>query len=642
MLKSCLLFLVTGNSFGSFDEFLSCDRMFDSTPRRARVLDIIPETCDMTKNGYCFERGNYPEHTIQQFLQENLGLMKRMNSEMNSMDIKREMRSTGFNKYAADQRHDEAQERQFKASSFNLIPDTENLFNGLRYDINGQLYNVKRGSGLAMVQNAKDETVSHRSRTKTEPMFKVRAEDEDSVPIEKETSSIKITTNVVSSSSSSVSVSTTVTSSSTNADVTWGSTLQPTTVQPNAVVQESTLATSLKNDEHPSTDFATTITDGTVMPDDFIIEATTQEAPEYSEYEYENTAEGDLYDSSGDYEDETLEGDYTEQKEEIETVEEQSVEIEPEQLETILPEMLQTTDIEEIEEEEIEEIDEGLENPIYEYTGESINACEVHETIEAPYWANNTRNQILALLNLYPFEQYIHMETCKAEHEEMLCRPGCRCEQQYRLHRLLAFDPNNECRGIFSDWFRFPSFCLCKCYSQASQIKEVKMKKSLSLRAKKDMSLEGKSHNGPGPTHNVKDGESSNEIKSPHIINHQMEGIPAVFPYEGRASLFAEMLNFNPNGVDEKTRAAKLFEASPRGMGTPQNTEIVREDPQDIILNAIADEHMDNMVESDQVHEKKNHKESRQLDDHFFYNQPIIEFNLPDGSMGTVQQTPRK
>ncbi|CAG0923861.1 unnamed protein product [Notodromas monacha] len=50
------------------------------------------------------------------------------------------------------------------------------------------------------------------------------------------------------------------------------------------------------------------------------------------------------------------------------------------------------------------------------------------------------------------------------EHKQMYCRDGCRCEQQYRLHRLLAFDPNNECRGIFSDWFKFPSCCVCKCY----------------------------------------------------------------------------------------------------------------------------------------------------------------------------------
>lgn len=54
------------------------------------------------------------------------------------------------------------------------------------------------------------------------------------------------------------------------------------------------------------------------------------------------------------------------------------------------------------------------------------NACEVEVSISAPYWATNTRNDTLTLLNLYPFEQYIHMEICKAEHQEMLCRPGCR------------------------------------------------------------------------------------------------------------------------------------------------------------------------------------------------------------------------
>lgn len=72
---------------------------------------------------------------------------------------------------------------------------------------------------------------------------------------------------------------------------------------------------------------------------------------------------------------------------------------------------------------------------------------------------------MLALLNLYPFEQYVHWEKCTHEHKQMYCREGCRCEQQYRLHRLLAYDPHNECRGIFSDWFRFPSCCICKCYN---------------------------------------------------------------------------------------------------------------------------------------------------------------------------------
>lgn len=56
------------------------------------------------------------------------------------------------------------------------------------------------------------------------------------------------------------------------------------------------------------------------------------------------------------------------------------------------------------------------------------------------------------------------MICCRHENRQMYCRDGCRCEQQYRLHRLLAYDPNNECRGIFSDWFKFPSCCVCRCY----------------------------------------------------------------------------------------------------------------------------------------------------------------------------------
>lgn len=84
--------------------------------------------------------------------------------------------------------------------------------------------------------------------------------------------------------------------------------------------------------------------------------------------------------------------------------------------------------------------------------------------VVAPFWGNNTRGEVLALLNVYPFEQYINWEKCTHEHEQMYCRNGCKCEQQYRLHRLLAYNPLDACRGIFSDWFRFPSCCICKCY----------------------------------------------------------------------------------------------------------------------------------------------------------------------------------
>merc|ERR1719336_1174548 len=166
---------------------------------------------------------------------------------------------------------------------------------------------------------------------------------------------------------------------------------------------------------------------------------------------------------------------------------------------------------------------EMLEAQMFDYSGESINACEVEKSVTAPYWANNTRNHTLALLNLYPFEQYIHMEICRAEYDEMLCRPGCRCEQQYRLQRLLAFDPSNECRGVFSDWFRFPSFCICKCYDSARQLREMgRNPKARRL---------SKARGGPGPTHNLRQGS--------RLGNHRlmamsgMEDMPAVFPFEG-------------------------------------------------------------------------------------------------------------
>ncbi|XP_011314259.1 uncharacterized protein spz4 [Fopius arisanus] len=102
------------------------------------------------------------------------------------------------------------------------------------------------------------------------------------------------------------------------------------------------------------------------------------------------------------------------------------------------------------------------EQPVLKLRG--VNACPVKDEVVAPFWANNTKGEILALLNLYPFEQFLHWEKCTHENKQMYCREGCKCEQQYRLYRLLAYDPNNECRGIFSDWFKFPSCCVCRCY----------------------------------------------------------------------------------------------------------------------------------------------------------------------------------
>ncbi|KMQ92260.1 hypothetical protein RF55_7784 [Lasius niger] len=50
------------------------------------------------------------------------------------------------------------------------------------------------------------------------------------------------------------------------------------------------------------------------------------------------------------------------------------------------------------------------EQPVLKLRG--VNACPVKEEVVAPFWANNTRGEVLALLNLYPFEQYVHWEKC--------------------------------------------------------------------------------------------------------------------------------------------------------------------------------------------------------------------------------------
>lgn len=66
---------------------------------------------------------------------------------------------------------------------------------------------------------------------------------------------------------------------------------------------------------------------------------------------------------------------------------------------------------------------------------------------------------------------YVNIAMRRFENKQMFCRQGCRCEQQYRLHRLLAYDPSNDCRGIFSDWFRFPSCCVCRCYDLPNDLR---------------------------------------------------------------------------------------------------------------------------------------------------------------------------
>jgi len=90
------------------------------------------------------------------------------------------------------------------------------------------------------------------------------------------------------------------------------------------------------------------------------------------------------------------------------------------------------------------------------------DVCESKVEVVTPYWASNSNGKVRAVLNNKAFEQAIHQEICTLP-STARCTRDCSCEQKYKWHRLLAYDPNNDCAGVFMDWFLFPSCCVCRC-----------------------------------------------------------------------------------------------------------------------------------------------------------------------------------
>jgi len=92
-----------------------------------------------------------------------------------------------------------------------------------------------------------------------------------------------------------------------------------------------------------------------------------------------------------------------------------------------------------------------------------IDVCQSKIEVTTPYWATNSKGKVRAIVNNKQFEQAVHQEICRAS-RTFRCAGDCGCEQKYKWHRLLAYDPNQgECGGIFMDWFLFPSCCACRC-----------------------------------------------------------------------------------------------------------------------------------------------------------------------------------
>jgi len=97
-----------------------------------------------------------------------------------------------------------------------------------------------------------------------------------------------------------------------------------------------------------------------------------------------------------------------------------------------------------------------------ESNSNKADVCESKVEIVTPYWASNSNGKVRAVLNNKAFEQAIHQEICSVS-STARCTRDCSCEQKYKWHRLLAYDPSNDCAGVFMDWFLFPSCCVCRC-----------------------------------------------------------------------------------------------------------------------------------------------------------------------------------
>jgi len=244
------------------------------------------------------------------------------------------------------------------------------------------------------------------------------------------------------------------------------------------------------------------------------------------------------------------------------------------------------------------------------------------------------------------------MEMCKYEHHEMLCRPGCKCEQQYRMHRLLAFDPSNECRGIFSDWFELPSFCVCKCYESITENfipRPRKPRKDLEMDAKESLS-------------NSENGKASDTRSSPDVNDtpnklekisdgRSFQNIPAILPYEARVALLKEFrhrdnrnllksledINVVQDSDSTQTADDKLSEKATQENNNKKHKDLESEniiENQDILSNSKDD------------NEDESHNQDEKYQGTFLYrlkyeNLPVMEFRLPDGSSGTVDKVPR-
>uniref|UniRef100_A0A1B0CWU2 Putative spaetzle n=1 Tax=Lutzomyia longipalpis TaxID=7200 RepID=A0A1B0CWU2_LUTLO len=393
-----------------FDAAASCGPKA-SRRGRAQLLTAIP--CDLTTQSYCNLPGTaYPWHAVRQFVHENQGLMRRMYGDIKHISVLRTEIENNDIELADIELAASRYSRRGDRKSKYLYADYQNSLNSKGNDVVFMEPHFRPTSTTTSTTT----TTTESTPSATSDQFRNKY---DIVDVDDEAEINSVYENATEEDQRD-------TIKIVQAPNLSNATLESSTISSILKITKSdgedftTTTTMFDNTDPARTDFPENINDR--IDDDIQVEEDSEGVVDIKETLKQNEATANYFGTT-----------------------------KPDKKSTAKPmesQLFQDT--------------VQKEPPIVNMRG--VNACPVKEEVVAPFWANNTRGEVLALLNLYPFEQYVHWEKCTHEHKQMYCREGCRCEQQYRLHRLLAYDPHNECRGIFSDWFRFPSCCICKCY----------------------------------------------------------------------------------------------------------------------------------------------------------------------------------
>ncbi|KAF7405654.1 hypothetical protein HZH68_005023 [Vespula germanica] len=466
-----------GPSTFGYDASSACSKPY-SRAGRTIAFAIVNLPCDFRRQSWCTIAGSsYPWHAVRRFVQENQGLMRRMYGDEKYINVlKAEFEKNDIELKYDDYYHhfsDDSRGYQYE-DEFDPIEDEERILRVDDEEYGGRSFTSRSFNDPTTKRFGKFPKLNEYSR--------LRATD---------SSSTSTTTMVTSSATSTTTSSSTIVSSMGSTTTPVTSTMVASTIASSSSVDvttkeiDSTQSTTLKKVDNEVEEKNETVTHSQIVREqnlsineisgqvdridekidekvkDKLEEPAEQtEVPELDIEDDSNIESLDAPTSSTVFTEDSFDvGKETTIHETFVSDDQQKFRPRPEYRPSTRP---ATVNMEGQLYQDVAAKDQQQEQPVLKLRG--VNACPVKEEVVAPFWANNTRGEVLALLNLYPFEQYVHWEKCTHENKQMYCRDGCRCEQQYRLHRLLAYDPNNECRGIFSDWFKFPSCCVCRCY----------------------------------------------------------------------------------------------------------------------------------------------------------------------------------